>query len=96
MPDTARPPEKSERVYIFVCKGESCSSRGDVEKVRVLLKQAAREFPAQKVKISFVSCLGLCGEGPNILVVRGGEHFSAAGPESVPTVIDLARKHIER
>jgi NADH:ubiquinone oxidoreductase subunit E len=63
--------ESVDRLYVLVCKGDSCIKKGNPDRVRVALKQVAREFPAAKLKVSFVSCLGMCGEGPNVLVCRG-------------------------
>ena len=79
------------RIYILVCKGDNCSQRGNPERVRVALKQAVREFPAHAVKVSYVSCLGLCGEGPNVLVCEAGSLFRHCEAQSAGEIIQTVR-----
>jgi len=81
----------TEKVFVFVCKGDACSKKGNPERLRVSLKQMAREFPAQSLKVSYVSCLGQCGEGPNILVCRGGDLFSRCTEASAEAVEKTVR-----
>ena len=85
----------SGRVYVLVCKGDTCSKQGNTERLRVILKQNAREFKAKSVKIAYVSCLGLCGEGPNIMVVKGGKAFSHCTEQSLDAVTSAVRDAIE-
>jgi NADH:ubiquinone oxidoreductase subunit E len=83
-----------ERWYILVCKGDDCAKRGNPDRVRMALKQAARDLPAKAVKVSFVSCLGMCGEGPNVLVCRGeGAYHRCTGAEA-PKIVEAVRGHI--
>jgi NADH:ubiquinone oxidoreductase subunit E len=85
--------EKVEKVYLLVCKGDNCSKKGNVDRVRVYLKQAAREFPAKKIQLSFVSCLGMCGTGPNVLVTHGGEVFHRCDGSSTDEIMEGVRGH---
>lgn len=81
----------SERWYILVCKGDDCAKRGNPDRVRMALKQAVRGLPPKAVKVAFVSCLGLCGEGPNVLVCRGeGAYHRCTGAEA-ETIVDAVR-----
>lgn len=85
-----------DRWYILVCKGDDCSKRGNPDRIRMALKQAARGLPAKSVKVSFVSCLGMCGEGPNVLVCRGeGAYHRCTGAEA-PQVVEEVRGKIGR
>ncbi len=84
-----------ERVWVFVCKGDSCSQKGNPERIRVALKQLARELPAKRVKVSYVSCLGMCGEGPNVLVCRGGRVYTRCGAEHGAAIVDEVRSLLE-
>ena len=86
---------KKRKVYVLVCKGDTCSKQGNTEKLRVLLKQRAREFEAGAVKIAYVSCLGLCGEGPNVMVVKGGKSFGHRTEANIGEVADLIGRSIE-
>jgi NADH:ubiquinone oxidoreductase subunit E len=84
--------EPVDRVYVLVCKGETCSKEGSPDRIRMALKQAARDFPAKSVKVSFVSCLGMCGEGPNILVCKGGSAFHRCSTAPVGEVVAAIRR----
>jgi NADH:ubiquinone oxidoreductase subunit E len=86
---------KSDKVFVFICKGDACTKKGNPERLRVHLKQMAREFPASSLKVSYVSCLGLCGEGPNILVCRGGDTFSHCTQASAGAVEQTVREALE-
>lgn len=88
--------EALDRVWVLVCKGDSCSQKGNPEKIRVALKQAARELPAKRVKVSYVSCLGMCGEGPNVLVCKGGVAFKRCGGADGGDIIAEVRRDLER
>ncbi len=79
---TDTPSIHDEKVYVFVCKGDACTQKGNPERLRVLLKQIARELPPKAVKVTYASCLGMCGEGPNILVCKGGEVLNRCTEQS--------------
>jgi len=85
----------TDKVFVFVCKGDACSKQGNPERLRVSLKQMARGFPAQALKVSYVSCLGQCGEGPNILVCRGGELFTRCTQASAEAVERTVRSALD-
>jgi NADH:ubiquinone oxidoreductase subunit E len=92
MSESAKPDrEKVDRIYVLVCKGDTCSQKGNVERLRVTLKQAARELPAQRVKIAYTSCLGMCGEGPNALVCAGGIALHRCTDKAAETILKEAR-----
>ncbi|MEW6758677.1 MAG: (2Fe-2S) ferredoxin domain-containing protein [Acidobacteriota bacterium] len=80
-----------DRVYVLVCKGDACSKRGNPERVRVALKQAVRDLPAKSVKVSYVSCLGMCGEGPNVLVCRGDTAYHRCNGSEASRIVDEVR-----
>jgi len=88
--------EALDRVWVLVCKGDSCSQKGNPEKIRVALKQATRDLPAKSVKVSYVSCLGMCGEGPNVLVCRGGKAFKRCSTANCSAIMDEVRKSAGR
>jgi len=94
-PETVPESEGVQRVHILVCKGDNCSKKGNVDRVRVFLKQAAREFPAKKIHLAFVSCLGMCGTGPNVLVAGGGEVFHRCDGPSTDAVMEAVRRRLD-
>lgn len=89
MPDNRT--ESVDKVYVLVCKGDSCSKRGRPDRVRVALKQLVRELPAKSVKVSFVSCLGMCGDGPNVLVCRGTKAYHHCTGSEAGDIVDEVR-----
>lgn len=88
--------ERVDRVYVLVCKGDTCSQKGNVEKLRVILKQAVREFPGQRVKVAYTSCQGMCGDGPNVLICAGGAVLHRCGDSTDGRVVDEVRGLLER
>jgi NADH:ubiquinone oxidoreductase subunit E len=86
--------EKVDRVYVFICKGDTCGKKGNPERVRVSLKQMAREFPAKSLKVSYVSCLGMCGDGPNVLICRGGTALHRCTGSESADIADMVRERI--
>lgn len=95
MDETAERVERVERVYVLVCKGDSCSKKGNPERVRVALKQLARDFPAKSLKVSYVSCLGMCGEGPNVLICQGETAFHRCTGAEAGEIAQKLREKIE-
>lgn len=85
----------SSKVFVFICKGDACTKKGNPERLRVRLKQLAREFPAQALKVSYVSCLGMCGEGPNVLVCRGGTAHTRCGDDAGDALEQAVRGALE-
>lgn len=85
----------SEKLFVFICKGDACTKKGNPERIRVRLKQMAREFPAQAVKVSYVSCLGMCGDGPNVLVCRGGTAHTHCGDDAAESLEQAIRGALE-
>lgn len=82
------------KCHIFVCvndrKGarKSCADGASPE-LRLALKQRLldRGHPAYEVRVSQSLCLGLCDQGPNVLIYPQGVKFSAVGPEDVDTIV---------
>jgi NADH:ubiquinone oxidoreductase subunit E len=93
---TTKSAQPTNRIYVLVCNGESCGQKGNPEKIKVALKQAARSFPAKSVKVSYVSCLGLCGEGPNVLVFDGGTAFTRCGAEELGEIVNLVGEKLAK
>jgi (2Fe-2S) ferredoxin len=48
------------------------------------------------VKVSYVSCLGMCGEGPNVLVCSGGKLFKHCTGRESAEIVGEARGHLGR
>jgi len=83
--------ETMDRMHVFVCKGQTCSRQGNPDDLKVRIKQGVRGLDARRIKISHVTCLGLCGTGPNILVCSGGEVFHRSDASVIEAVLDAVR-----
>lgn len=86
--------QTTEKLFVFICKGDACTKKGNPDRAKVALKQLSREYPAQALKVSFVSCLGMCGEGPNILLCRGGKVLSHCSDASMKALEDAVRRSL--
>ncbi len=70
-------------VHVFVCVNDrhgekrSCAD-GDAAEIRARLKAVAKErgWWNRTVRISQTGCLGLCQQGPNVLIHPGRAHFN--------------------
>lgn len=83
--------QDTEKLFVLICKGDACLKKGNPDRAKVALKQLAREYPAQALKVSFVSCLGMCGEGPNILLCKGGKVLSRCDHSKVQALEEAVR-----
>ncbi|AMV71358.1 (2Fe-2S) ferredoxin domain-containing protein [Desulfuromonas carbonis] len=89
-------PAQSQSPYtahIFVCtndrKGErkSCADNQS-QLVRARLKEVADEKGWQgKVRISNSGCMGLCAQGPNVMIYPQKIWFSEVSPEDVEEIV---------
>ncbi len=80
------------KCHVFVCvndrQGErkSCAD-GSSPEIRLQLKERlAEKFSAAEVRVSQSKCLGLCGEGPNILIYPQNLWYSAVSPADVARI----------
>lgn len=71
-------------VKITICMGSSCFARGNEENLRVLEKFLASRKLDAEVELSGRCCVGMCAEGPNIII--DGESYHRIEKE---TLIDL-------
>lgn len=80
--------------HVFVCTNDRGGTRkscadGDNVAVRAALKTAVAErgWRAQ-VRVSQSGCLGLCEQGPNVILYPQKVWFSAVTMEDVPAILD--------
>jgi len=81
--------------HIFVCsnvrennpENPGCGAKGSGE-LKDKLKAAvnARGWKG-KVRVSSTGCLGLCAQGPNVLLHPQGIHFSAVTAADIETIL---------
>jgi (2Fe-2S) ferredoxin len=97
-------PEKKESPYlchVFVCtndrKGvrQSCAD-GNSPQTRATLKAAvAAKGWKPRVRVSMCGCMGLCTEGPNVLLYPQKTWFAGVTPNDVDTVMAEIGKLLE-
>jgi len=80
--------------HIFVCSNvrdnpnkPGCGAGGGA-KLKVLLKEAvkARGWKG-RVRVSSTGCMGLCAQGPNVLLHPQGIHFSAVTKSDLDAIL---------
>jgi (2Fe-2S) ferredoxin len=79
--------------HVFVCtndregKRKSCAD-GDSPAVREALKDAVEKRGWRgRVRVSQSGCLGLCADGPNVILYPQGVWFAAVAPADVPAIL---------
>ena len=84
--------------HIFVCtndrngKRKSCAD-GNSQAVRSELKQIAADRGWKpRVRVSQSGCLGLCANGPNVLIYPQKVWFSEVGSEDVEKIAAMVDK----
>eukprot|EP00166_Cyanidium_caldarium_P005860 ctg_747.g396 len=83
---TAATPARAARqpmARLFVCQNTTCAGQGaqqTLETLRALAEACAAEVPLEVVP---TGCLGGCGSGPNVLVLRGTDRDERAGTAAV-------------
>ncbi|NOU35287.1 MAG: (2Fe-2S) ferredoxin domain-containing protein [Kiritimatiellaceae bacterium] len=86
--------------HIFVCSNvrennpanPGCGARGGAE-LKSKLKAAvnARGWKG-RVRVSSAGCLGLCAQGPNVLLHPQGIHFSSVTENDLDTILTEVEK----
>jgi len=87
------------RCHIFVCVNDRQGARkscadGRGTEIRQLLKERFNQLqlPANSVRISQSLCMGLCNEGPNLMIYPQGIWYSTVRIEDIDDII----KQVER
>ena len=79
--------------HVLVCGNVECADKGSIEllsRLRQLVKKAGLK---DKVRITRTSCLGRCGEGPNVNVYPDGIWYRNVTPEDAPDLVEEHLKH---
>ena len=83
------------RCHIFVCVNDrqgtrkSCADERGAE-IRLILKERFNQLqlPANSVRVSQSLCMGLCNEGPNLMIYPQGLWFSAVRIEDIDSIVN--------
>ena len=79
--------------HIFVCTNDRGGTRrscadGESPLVRAALKREIHDRGWKgKVRVSQSGCLGLCKQGPNVLLYPQKIWFAAVNPDDVPQIV---------
>lgn len=82
------------RCHIFVCVNarqgtrKSCADAQGIE-IRQILKDRFHQMqlPLNSVRVSQSLCMGLCSEGPNLMIYPQGIWYSGVTVEDIDTII---------
>lgn len=89
------------KCHVFVCTNDRQGSRkscadGNSHEVRRLLKEGVTERALKpRVRISQSGCLGVCQQGPNVMIYPQGEWYSAVTPDDVTALLKRIEAIIE-
>lgn len=91
------------KCHLFICsnvrdnqpENPGCGARGGTG-LKDLLKKAVSERGWKGlVRVSTTGCLGLCAQGPNILLHPQGIWFSGVTEADLGTILETAGKYID-
>jgi NADH:ubiquinone oxidoreductase subunit E len=80
------------RYHVFVCmqaKPEgvtSCSASGSKRVLDVLNREVQSQGLENEVQVTTCGCLGLCDEGPIVIIYPDGVWYRHVTPEDVPEI----------
>ena len=72
----------------MVCTGTGCASNRSPEILTAFEKEIKRCKLQDEVQIIKAGCLGLCAEGPNVMIFPEGACYSRVTPEDVSEIVE--------
>ena len=75
-------------VHVLVCKGGDCSKKGGKETKKALKSELRAGGMSSDVRIDSVDCLGMCKQGPNVIVYPEGAWYLGLKQDEVPEVVE--------
>lgn len=74
--------------HVLVCKGGDCSKKGGRETKKALKSELRAAGMNGDVRVDSVECLGLCKQGPNVIVYPEGSWYLGLKERDVPEVVE--------
>ena len=74
--------------HVLVCKGGDCSKKGGKETKKAIKSELRAEGMSRDVRIDSVDCLGMCKQGPNVIVYPEGAWYLGLKKDEVPEVVE--------
>jgi sirohydrochlorin cobaltochelatase len=78
--------------HVAVCTNQTCATDG-APAVLERLRQAARDADGGNVRVTRSSCLGQCGDGPNVAVYPDGVWYQRVAPDDADRIV---ASHLDR
>ena len=72
--------------HVAVCTNQTCAADG-APAVLERLRQAARDADGGSVRVTRSSCLGQCGDGPNVAVYPEGVWYQRVQPDDADRIV---------
>ncbi len=72
--------------HVAVCTNQTCAADG-APAVLERLRQEARDADGASVRVTRTSCLGECGDGPNVAVYPDGVWYQRVDPEDADRIV---------
>lgn len=73
--------------HVLVCKGGDCSKKGGKETKKAIKSELRAEGMSRDVRIDSVDCLGMCKQGPNVIVYPEGAWYLGLKQGEVTEVV---------
>lgn len=78
---------KALKKHIFYCGSEHCNGQEAEQVMDAFKEQFVEQGIYKEVKVNKTSCLGMCGNGPFILVYPEGVWYYNVTVEDVPRIV---------
>lgn len=78
--------------HVLVCQGGDCKKRGAKDTRKAFKSELRAAGMNGEVRVDCVDCLGLCKQGPNVIVYPSGTWYLGLDEGRVPEVVD---QHIQ-
>jgi amphi-Trp domain-containing protein len=82
-----RPTVRDHDSHVLVCKGGDCSKKGGKETRKAFKSELRAEGMNADVRMDSVECLGLCKQGPNVIVYPEGSWYLGLKESDVPEIV---------
>lgn len=86
------------KAHLFVCTKtrdndrKSCGDNRGLKLAKSLKDEVKRRGLKPAVRVSTSGCLGLCEDGPNIMIYPQGIWFSAVTQDDLPEILGILEK----
>jgi len=79
---------KHIRCHVMVCAGTGCASNMSLEVLAAFEKEVKKRKLQDEVQVVKTGCLGICGNGPNVMVFPEGTCYTHILPDDVPEIVE--------